>query len=485
MPKAEQCVRNHVQPYIQSILDALMDPTSRGFSEVRDLFFKEVVEINKNVLNEGGKEKLGEYMEKLSQLAYHPVKMQSCYKKMDQLHLEGLQQRFDVPSAAVFIQRAQILMREQTDDAVYTFEQLLHQSLENSPEKEELSKAMQGIQDRVLKKFDYDSSTVRKKFFREALLQISIPYLLKKVSPTCNSELSRFQEYIFEDFSRYILVENVFEEVVLQSVMKDIMLAVKEAAVQRKHNLFRDSIVMTNSDPNLHLLGEGPSIDWGNEYNSNQTDSTLGNEKRRRMRQVVSFIRDEGPLPYESCLEVPTEEGIQEEPEKEQAETDYGSLSTTTSPKSPDSVDEIRGLLTKVVQVEVPSPNNKPEATFTNGTMLQEVSTDKVQAVEEAASEPQEAFQTQVVQSTRDDSRDQLTEQEEAEEPKVVPTKFSSPEEVQVEATTPSDTGHVTLDKHDSSDRETGEEVLEKRNSEEAEFIQNTTERFQDPLTEF
>lgn len=60
MPKAEACVRNKVQPCIPSILDALMGPTSGGFSEVRDLFFKEIVEINKNTLNEEGKQKLGE-----------------------------------------------------------------------------------------------------------------------------------------------------------------------------------------------------------------------------------------------------------------------------------------------------------------------------------------------------------------------------------------------------------------------------------------
>lgn len=51
-------------------------------------------------------------MEKLSHLAFHPVKMQSCYEKMDQLKLEGLQQRFDVSSTSVFRQRAQIHMRQ-------------------------------------------------------------------------------------------------------------------------------------------------------------------------------------------------------------------------------------------------------------------------------------------------------------------------------------------------------------------------------------
>lgn len=37
-------------------------------------------------------------------------------------------------------------------------------------------------------------------------------------------ELPRFQELIFEDFSRFLPVENLFEEVVLQSVSKDIMM---------------------------------------------------------------------------------------------------------------------------------------------------------------------------------------------------------------------------------------------------------------------
>lgn len=148
LPKAEQLLRTNIQPYISSILEALMEPTSRGFSEVRDVFFKELVEISKNSLNGGGKEKLGEvshaslkctvivwpehhlsmmliplispsfiflplqHMERLSMLAFHPVKMQSCYEKVEQLNLEGLQQRFDVSSPSVFVSRAQILMRE-------------------------------------------------------------------------------------------------------------------------------------------------------------------------------------------------------------------------------------------------------------------------------------------------------------------------------------------------------------------------------------
>uniref|UniRef100_A0A8C7LIA6 Niban apoptosis regulator 2a n=1 Tax=Oncorhynchus kisutch TaxID=8019 RepID=A0A8C7LIA6_ONCKI len=366
LPRAEQLLRRSVQPYVSSILEALMEPTSRGFSEVRDVFFRELVEVSKNTLNGGGKDKLGEHMEKISMLAFHPVKMQSCYEKVEQLSLEGLQQRFDVSSPSVFVQRAQILMREQMDNAVYTFEQLLHQSLEEKDQRgENLCKTIQCCQDRVLKKYDYDSSTVRKKFFREALLQIIIPYMLKQLAPSCHPDLPPFQELIFEDFSRFILVENMFEEVVLQSVTKDIMMAVKEAAVQKRHNLYRDSMILTNSDPDLHLLGESPSVDWaaqfgGGDEESDESPEGCGRSKWRR-RQVVSMIKLDGmgPLPYESCLEVPGEEEEEEEEE--------GATPMEPEPNSPDNVQEIRYLINPVVEMVVPA-SEEDLAVLTNGT---------------------------------------------------------------------------------------------------------------------
>ncbi|CAB1318653.1 unnamed protein product [Coregonus sp. 'balchen'] len=379
-PRAEQLLRGSVQPYLSSILEALMEPTSRGFSEVRDVFFRELVEVSKNTLNGGGKDKLGEHMDKISMLAFHPVKMQSCYEKVEQLSLEGLQQRFDVSSPSVFVQRAQILMREQMANAVYTFEHLLHQSLEGKVQGgEDLCKTIHCCQDRVLKKYDYDSSTVRKKFFREALLQIIIPYMLKQLSPSCHLEL------IFEDFSRFILVENVFEEVVLQSVTKDIMMAVKEAAVQKRHNLYRDSMILTNSDPNLHLLGENPSVDWATQFRggNEEPEGALGGggQSSRRRRQVVSMIQlDEmGPLPYESCLEVPgvdfiPEEGeMEEEVEVEVKAQEPKEPETPTEPDhpkgpdSPDSMQEIRYLIKPVVEMVVPA-SEEDIAVLTNGT---------------------------------------------------------------------------------------------------------------------
>ncbi|XP_070780489.1 protein Niban 2a isoform X2 [Enoplosus armatus] len=373
LPKAEQLLRTSVQPYISSILEALMDPTSRGFSEVREVFFRELVEISKNSLNGGGKDKLGDHMERLSMLAFHPVKMQSCYEKVEQLNLEGLQQRFDVSNPSVFVSRAQILMREQMDNAVYTFEQLLNQSLEAQGD-DDTCKNIQRCQDRVLKKYDYDSSTVRKKFFREALLQIIIPYMLQQLSPSCSPELPRFKELIFEDFSRFLLVENMFEEVVLQTVSKDIMMAVKEAAVQRRHNLYRDSIILTNSDPNLHLLEESPSVDWASKFGGDGLEDSVdgggieGGGSGKRRRQVVSMIQLDGlPLPYESCQEVPGVELIPEEEGEMSEDKEEDEEDLPEDPKSPDSVNEIRDLINPVVEVLLPV-SKESRSDMTNGT---------------------------------------------------------------------------------------------------------------------
>uniref|UniRef100_A0A4W4G8V0 PH domain-containing protein n=1 Tax=Electrophorus electricus TaxID=8005 RepID=A0A4W4G8V0_ELEEL len=366
--RLEQVLRTSVQPYITSMLEDLMEPVSRGFYEVRDVLFRELVDLSKNTLNDGGAEALGKHMERLSMLAFHPVKMRSCYEKVEQLSLEGLQKRFDVSSPSVFTQRAQILMREQMDNAVYTFEQLLHQSLQGQS-REQVYKTVQCCQDRVLKKYDYDSSSVRKNFFKEALLQLIVPYMLKQLYPAYAADLPRFRELIFEDFSRFILVENVFEEVILHSVTKDIMTAVKEAAVQRRHNLYRDSMVLNNSDPNLNLLEENP-IDWASQYGGGEGHTRGANRKHK---QIVSMIQLDGmgPVPYGSCMEVPGVEEIPEESERQLAEelqekplATAGDLhrqpltptqqTAPKSPGSPESVEEIRQLISPVREVVVP-----------------------------------------------------------------------------------------------------------------------------------
>lgn len=138
--------------------------------------------------------------------------------------------------------------------------------------------------------------------------------------------------------------------------------AVKEAAVQRKHNLYRDSIVLTNSDPNLHLLGDNPSIDWAGEYGEKQEvdgdheseEADTAAQKRRRMKQVVSMIQVDGTsamLPNESCLEVPSVHDIPEE----HGDGDSDAQSSSASEKAAPVKEEVSGSSSKETAPDLPN----------------------------------------------------------------------------------------------------------------------------------
>lgn len=156
--------------------------------------------------------------------------------------------------------------------------------------------------------------------------------------------------------------------------------AVKEAAVQRRHNLYRDSIILTNSDPNLHLLGETPPIDWATKLGVDEPEGSVdggsieGGGSGKRRRQVVSMIHLDGvPLPYESCQEVPGVELIPEEDAEMSEGKDEGQgddddeLDLPEDPKSPDSVNEIRDLINPVVEMVMPT-SKENQGDTTKGT---------------------------------------------------------------------------------------------------------------------
>ena len=180
--------------------------------------------------------------------------------------------------------------------------------------------------------------------------------------------------------------------------------AVKEAAVQRRHNLYRDSIVLTSSDPNLHLLEDKPSIDWAEQYGGQEeaegrekkegveqeSGDSAAAQRRRRMKQVVSMIQPEGSpeLPNESCLEVPGVDGIPEEEEEEEEEEvvdEEESADVSLPTESPDHETKNETSL----KADIPET---PPA-LTNGSVLREVEMPEVKT--KASPEPQEVDETE------------------------------------------------------------------------------------------
>uniref|UniRef100_A0A8C5U8D2 Niban apoptosis regulator 1 n=1 Tax=Malurus cyaneus samueli TaxID=2593467 RepID=A0A8C5U8D2_9PASS len=239
---AQKCCAENIQPFLSSILEELMGPISSGFTQVRSLFDKEVNDIIQDFQKTNDMTRLKENVDQLMSLPYNSVKMEPCYLKVNQLQelLHDLKSRFKAYHIDSVIQRTQNFMQELMENAVYTFEQLFSPS--HQADSAKVATTIEKVKLRVLKQYDYDSSTIRKQIFQEALVQITLPTMQKTLASTCKPELQRYEQYIFADYTSVIQVENVYEEILYQTLLNEALKVIKEAAVLKKHNLFEDNL---------------------------------------------------------------------------------------------------------------------------------------------------------------------------------------------------------------------------------------------------
>ncbi|KAM7055297.1 protein Niban 1 [Molossus nigricans] len=241
---AERSCAESVQPFLASILEELMGPVSSGFGEVRSLFEKEVEELSQNFQTSKDGAQLKEHLDQLMNLPLDSVKMEPCYSKVILLQerLQDLKSRFRFPHVDLVVHRTQNYMQELMQNAVFTFEQLLFPHLQGEASKTAV--AIEKVKLRVLKQYDYDSSTIRKRLFQEALVQITLPTVQKALASTCKPELQKYEQFIFADHTNMIHVENVYEEILHQMLLDETLKVIKEAAILKKHNLFEDNVAL-------------------------------------------------------------------------------------------------------------------------------------------------------------------------------------------------------------------------------------------------
>ncbi|XP_062872662.1 protein Niban 1 [Trichomycterus rosablanca] len=225
-----------VSPYLASILEELMGPVSSGFEAVRQRLEGELSRICKDFQSGGTLEGLTKALEDISH-----TQLEDCYQRVSVLkeQLHELRTRFRFSNSTLVVHNTQSHMQQLMENAVYTFEMLLQSAVKDRPE--ELGSVMEKAKLRVLKQYDYDSSTIRKKIFQEALVDITLPAIRRNLAPSCKTELQNFEQYIFADYTNFIQVENVYEDILLNILNAEVNKVVKEAATLKKHNLFVDS----------------------------------------------------------------------------------------------------------------------------------------------------------------------------------------------------------------------------------------------------
>lgn len=233
-PATEYCAE-HVQPYLPAVLEEVMVPISLGFTEARQLSEGMMEQLCEDFQDRDQSEELQQAVFKMSK-----ANLQSCYEKVSGLadHIQELQQTFNYPVKGLQ-DSTEIDIKRLMENVEYTYELLLRKALEDPSVN--FGMAIQKASTRVLKQFDYDSSTVRKKIFQDALINITLPSIKKHLAPSFKEELPKFEQHIFADYSNFINVENVYEDILQQILEKEVLLAVNEAASKKKHNLFTES----------------------------------------------------------------------------------------------------------------------------------------------------------------------------------------------------------------------------------------------------
>ncbi|XP_062858556.1 protein Niban 1a [Trichomycterus rosablanca] len=229
----EYCMQ-YVEPNLPAVLEEIMEPISLGFMEARQLSEGMIETVCQNYQEGMTKEDLQQALTEMSK-----PNLEMCYEKVSGLHthIQELQKIFTYPNCKTLEHSTQIDIEQLVKNVVYTFELLLTKA----PQDADLMNSMVKARHRVLKQYDYDSSTLRKRIFQEALMSVTLPSIKAHLAPTFKQDLPDFEQYIFADYVNFINVENVYEDILRQILGKEVNKVVREAANMKKFNLFTES----------------------------------------------------------------------------------------------------------------------------------------------------------------------------------------------------------------------------------------------------
>ncbi|XP_029001651.1 protein Niban 1a isoform X2 [Betta splendens] len=290
---AQKLCSESVQPYLGSVLEELMEPISCGFQEGRQLSERMMDQVCKHFLEEANDNQVKKTLSKMAR-----PNLSSCYQKIGSLQdkLQNLQERFGSSAVTGAIHSAQIDLQQLMDNAAFTFEQLLYKAVEDKPGS--AASAIEKAKHRVLKQYDYDSSTVRKRIFQEALVSVTLPFIKKNLADICKNELQGLDQLIYADYSNFIHVENVYESVLLQILDKEVTKVVKEAASLKKHNLFGDRDVASQSSRSSLSSPDSPATAAASSLRAPfepQPPSPLVADCLKRITRVKEAPEEVGP----------------------------------------------------------------------------------------------------------------------------------------------------------------------------------------------
>ncbi|KAF6727678.1 Protein Niban [Oryzias melastigma] len=265
--EAEKVCSESVAPFLSSILEVMSENIGAGILGMQETLHTQM--DSDFSLTNGGMEKTKQISSRL-----HSISLEQSYRKVESLaeKLEDLKDRFGLRNAQRLVHSAQLEMEQLLDSAVYTLEQFLQSS--TRLQATHVPVKMDRAKERVFKQLDYDSRVVQRRIYEEALLEITLPALTRRMDSRWKTELQQFEQYIFSDYSSFIVVHNVYDDVLRNLLFKETETVVQDAASKKSNNLLLDTSDLAISQYSLlgQTVSDSPTMDARHSISSGPGD---------------------------------------------------------------------------------------------------------------------------------------------------------------------------------------------------------------------
>ncbi|XP_036171060.1 protein Niban 3 [Myotis myotis] len=212
----ECCLRRRVDAQLPRVTQTLLDMVGAALAAVQTLLAQGMDRLGRHLRGNPSGARLRKEVYSFGEMPWDPELMQACYREAERGRgrLEQLVVPFGFLGARSLVFGAQDLAQQLMADAVATFLQLADQCLTSALDCNQAAQQLEKVRGRVLKKFQSDSGSARRRFVRGWQLCIFLPFVLSQLEPRCKAELLELEGDVLAVGSPALTIEGIYEDVI-------------------------------------------------------------------------------------------------------------------------------------------------------------------------------------------------------------------------------------------------------------------------------
>ncbi|XP_015425065.1 PREDICTED: niban-like protein 2 [Myotis davidii] len=212
----ECCLRRRVDAQLPRVTQTLLDMVEAALAAVQTLLAQGMDRLGRHLRGNPSGARLRKEVYSFGEMPWDPELMQACYREAERGRgrLEQLVVQFGFLGARSLVFGAQDLAQQLMADAVATFLQLADQCLTRALDCNQAAQQLEKVRGRVLKKFQSDSGSARRRFVRGWQLCIFLPFVLSQLEPRCKAELLELEGDVLAVGSPALTIEGIYEDVI-------------------------------------------------------------------------------------------------------------------------------------------------------------------------------------------------------------------------------------------------------------------------------